>query len=346
MHMPAKTVRGRTKPRIVIVGMERFGDEAWAEVERRTGAELSALGLDVLRVQGRVSGTDARLAELGTLAARQDAIAAVRIARRGDRRTVEVWIYDALTRKMVLRRVSLSASGSKGDLAALQVVELLHASLLEVRIARKAMLGRHIPELVEKLVARKLSVRDPKSPPSPLIVHAHSPPWHLSAGGAMLSLGDELDPVAGVGFALSYALTPTFHLGAEIMAPLLSSTLSDPRGEASVFGGTLRLVAIFEPWPRARVSPGVSLGLGGLLLRAAGQSAPGATDDVQWSAVPLAASRFQLSVRLMPTLRLVASAAMAVALPKVQVRFDDDRLATAGWPLLDAQLGVQWSWGR
>ena len=340
--MPARVVSGRSQPKIVIVGMgARFGGEAWTAVEERTGAELAALGLNVVRVQSRVADLEARLAELGTQAAEHHAIAAVRIVRRGGRRAVEVWIYDALTRKMVLRKATLASSGNAAEDAALQVVELLNASLIEVRIARKAALGQRVPRQVEALVARQLDK------PTPGQREAAAPPrWHLAGAVAVLSLGQELDAVGALALSLRYSLTRSISIRTELVATPFSSRLEDPRGQASVHGGMLRLSGLYAPWSGARVSPSILISAGSLLVRAGGESTAQSVGQVEWSAVALADLGLQLAVRLTPSLKLIASASLGVTFPRVHVRFDEDLLATAGWPLVGGQLGLQWSWGR
>jgi hypothetical protein len=268
VQMPEQTVRGRGRPKIVIVGMgARFAAASWPQVEERTGAELSNLGFEVLRVPGQVAGTDAQMAELGTQAVEQGAIAAIRIVRTAGKRAVQVWIYDALTRKMVLRKTPLSRSAITGDTAALQIVELLHASMLEVRIARKKALGRKVPQLVERLVARKLQAKSASKPPPREL----SSRYRLSASGAVSLLGDGLGPTFGLAIAFSYRLIRAIRLGAELSVPLSTTSVDDPHGTTSVIGGSGRFLALVEAYAESRFSPAFGIAFGALVLRASGR---------------------------------------------------------------------------
>ncbi|MBW2737195.1 MAG: hypothetical protein JRH20_32860, partial [Deltaproteobacteria bacterium] len=268
MTMPAAEVVAQARPRVVLLGMsKRFPKESWQAVERRTRAELSALGLEVVPLAAHAEGMNARLQELRTRAVEQRAIGALRISRHHGKHRVQLWVYDALTRKTVLHNTVVAPEDGKdaSGIVALRLVGLLHASLLELRMrGRGRVKPRPVPPLVTRLVAARL---DP--PPSPKTGR-----W-LMWGGPSVGLAHlNASPSASLRLGGGLRVLPWLVLGVEGSLPLSLSRLDpeDPRGAATLITFALQGQARLEPWATGRVSPALSLGVGAIIVRAEGEA--------------------------------------------------------------------------
>ena len=327
--------------RVVLLRMgAHFPDETWTAVEERTRAELRALGLEVVSVQGRARRTDTRLAELGAQAAVHRALAALRIVRSGKGRSVQVWLYDAVTGKMVLRRTQVVPEGGMDGsaVAALRVVELLHASLLEVRMPGRFPKPRRrpVPRIVRQLVARRMSQPSGSNELSA---------WSIGLLPSVAYNPGGLAPVWALTFGLSYHVKSSLRLTLDTTLPLAAAQVGDPRGEAAVslFVGRARVdwtPVSWGPW-----SPWLGASLGALALRAAGDAAVATVGErVDWTAGVLGMGHAGTTVRLGNSWTLVADLALGATLPALEVRFDEDAVKTVGRPLLLACLGLSYAW--
>src|SRR5688500_929780 len=109
--------------------------QAWPEAEQRTRAELEAVGLSVLDIE--TPRTTSGVHELANAARKHSAVAAVRLIRYAKPPGVDIWVVDEVTGKTSLRHVAIGHLPASEAVAvvAFAVVELLNASLLELRAA-------------------------------------------------------------------------------------------------------------------------------------------------------------------------------------------------------------------
>jgi hypothetical protein len=326
--------------RVVLLGMsERFPAESWAAVERRVAAEMQRLGLETVRVPSAAVDTDARLAELGAQASSHRALAALRIVRGREGREAQLWVYDALTGKMLLRRTAAVASREGADaMVALRVVELLEASLIEIRMRRRLAAARppsEIPAEVSRVVAAAL----PPPQPAPR-------PWRATAGLGLSATPGGAGPVVGVLLGFARSFRPWIALRGEAFLPVSANTTSVSEGDEADFRPiALRAGVELEPWSHRIVSPALGLGAGTLIANASGRVRAPAVGRSDWTAVALLSATLRAGVRLSPSLALVASATVGVALPEVEVHLGGEEVVTrAGRPLLDGAVGVEWRW--
>src|SRR5258706_14740996 len=119
--------------KVVIV---RPADQVAVEAVARIEGELSAAGFET-SVLVRKGDTDPG-AEVERAARENGADAALSIVDTAESRTAEVWIADRLTGKTVVQHLEVSGGDARASAAlAVQIVELLRASLLELLFHRK-----------------------------------------------------------------------------------------------------------------------------------------------------------------------------------------------------------------
>lgn len=233
---------------------------------------------------------------------------------------LEVRIEDHLTDKSVERRVERASADPRADAkGALQVVELLHASLAEARYRSEP-----VPEQVETFLETK--------EPAPA-----RRGWAALFGGAVVApggfgtqpsvfalLGDEVGPVE-----LSGMVGATVH----------ASKLRGPGGSAEVglldasVGLGLRL-----PLPLGTLHP--RLGLGALAVWAAGRAEQGWVASAGFTATFAGSLAVFWELPVLRHLALVCGAGVSVSPAPVQVLFADSSGARIGLPLIIASVGL------
>ncbi len=323
----------------VIVGMEDCCEpEAWPAAEKVLAREFRALGFAVLLVPGRASGERERRLELQELTESHRAACAVRIVRPpAGQGAVELWVNDRVTRKMLFRQFEIPAEVGEreAEIIALRIVEMLRASLLELRLpdrrARPAAptgKDRPLPPAIRRLLP------GPPSPaPDRLALELHGGAW-ISSGGVpalgMLHLGLRvrlpwsLDLLGDVGFS-----------------PVSGELRAD--GLASTFDMTSGFVwTVWTPEPAGPLRPAFGVGAGLLRPGARGVSGTqGLTLREDSTLVGAGAVRFELAWSFTPRLAVICVVNAGVALPEISVRFSDRTVARAGNPFAEILAGLR-----
>ncbi len=339
LKMPNRLVIGRYRPepRVVLLKMaNQFPSQSLPGVERRTIAELKALGLEVIPVESRAEDLQARLGELGAQTVAHRAVAAIRIVRGESGQEAQVWLYDALTGKMLFRETQVERQGGEDaiSLAAMQVIELIHASFLELSLPHRTKRPRPpVPEPVQRMVSQS----------GGRLIDGR----FVLAGGAgvLATIGGHN---AAIGLALRGSFRPTslLSIGAEGFVPLRGAEVQREVGNASIFPFIIRMEIGFEPWPEKLLSPQLDLGLGGLFVQAAGDAIPPHIDETEWSATFQLAGSMRLALKISDSLQLVSGFSIALAPKKISIRFGEEVVAEAGMPQLEGNLALSWRWGE
>lgn len=279
-------------------------DEAWRPFEERLAAELRAGGFEVRVLDVHVDPAGDVPAQLRLQCKDQDAIAALWLFARDDGR-VDAWVADALTEKAVLRTYDQPTNGAERARLALQAVELLHASLLEIRLKTTAAPGEpQVPRFSNKPVEKP----------------------HLVFG-------------TGVGVAVTPGMSPQPLLELQLGYEFRHGVTAEVQGITSVFPAQIgvaqfRTQVLWAPLRGRVLSAGLALGTG-LALTWAG----GATDStrVAW----LFACGLVLSARLNEGIRLQVLTNAAVTVPEMAYRIDALTVVTVGRPIIDALLRLE-----
>ena len=219
------------------------------------------MGLDVLVLKPPDEDTVARPASLERAARSVGAIAAIRLVP-GTEGHVEVWVADRVTGKAVVRELEAGDAGASDAAVAVESVELLRASLMELHSGEPSRGEVPPTDEVQALALRPL--------PRP------SPPWlGLSVGGgAELGLRG-IGPSADAELSLWVRVASRFGarlLGGVSVAPSHAVTAPgsvDVRSQIAGAMATFDLAGAESAW-----IPSVSLGAGAAHVSAAGTATP------------------------------------------------------------------------
>jgi hypothetical protein len=312
-------------------------DEVVAEVATRVRAELVAAKFDVVVVTLAPGANPREQVEAASLEPRP--IATLAIVRIADRPAVDIWVYDRLTEKTLVKRLDLGRRADPEVTSALAIhaVELLRASLLETRTrsqARAASSPAPIPREVGDWVER-----------------AVEPKKALLEGRTIAIAGAVIHSFAGIGPAFAPAVRVS--LGApsglagrlSVVGPAFGGNLDARKGTAFVRQELAMIELVYAP-SRGWLAPLASLGAGGYHLYTSGQASDaqnrGTTDHV-WAAL--------IDAGLGVAARLGAGAAVSIDLhafisePAANVAIGDGpgdaTIGPAGRPSFVASLGLQ-----
>lgn len=297
-------------------------------VVARLHAELEALGFEVLDMP-RAAEADPPEA-LERAARNAGAVAAVRAAKGGP--DIEVWVINQTTGTASWQRVGPAdlAATTQDATAALRTVELLRASLLEVRRRRRPA---HVPRAPPE--PRALPTSQTGAPRLPRVSVELGPAASISPGG--------LSPAPSLLVAARFMPAGFVGVGTFALVPLFAARLSGAEGSASLrpllFGGGLRLAGRFGV-----VMPSAELGIGGAWIHASGSPAPGYAARSVDHVVGAAYARAGLSVPLSARVAVRADLLAGAALPEVQLVIAGRQVASWGRPFVAPSVGVELTW--
>ena len=306
---------------VVTIAVEELDDE----VALRLRAELQELGFDPSIIQAPEAAPSRELLEAN--ARDRGAVAAFRIVR--SRWGVEVWIFDRVTNKTVLREVITGEEPDpaiRAGVVATRSVELLRASLMELAAAHRVVTDPEIPRAVRELV----------EPPRRPVVHRRTPTLALAVGPALVVSAGGVGPSLGAALEVGIVLTPGLRLGALAVLPIVLDTVHSDSGQAVVaplvFGGALSVR--LRSWSRT-VAPSLRIGLAAAILHVEDQAPADGTiarSDSSVSLLPLLGT--SLRINLARRLRIVLAADVGAALPEATVEIAGRRVAAWGRPVI------------
>lgn len=214
--------------------------------------------------------------------------------------------------------VAVRSGDDASEIAAVQVAELVVATFENAASSEPPTEALDLPAA-------------PATPPEPA---PPRPKWRLSAGFGLLvspgGLGVFATPLVSASW--SFGDARRFGVGLDAAASVLRPQVQTATRAHRIGLAAVRAHGIWWARPWARVSPSVGLG-GGTLIAWAD---PGAA-----TAVGLVSAMGELSVGLTRHLAVFGGARLGFALPRVEVRVQQDVRATAGRPLFDAALGLR-----
>jgi hypothetical protein len=219
--------------------------------------------------------------------------------------------------------------GANADaLTGLRIVELLHASLLELQIMSDETV-RAAPPLVRSLAA----------PPAVTPVSA---PSRVAVGVGVLAAMTPGRVAWALGPLLRTRVTLTSHVGleAEGAVSLAQRRLERDGAAATIDLSLARARLRFEPWPERRLSLAISPDIGFLLVRASGITGPGLVTHDTSTLVALPGATLSASWRLAPTMALTLGWGVSAVTDRVRVRFGDTQVARLGAIWSDVTLAL------
>jgi hypothetical protein len=305
------------------------------EALARINGELASAGFDVEVVNGSVAqGKDGESRSwLEQLAVRRGADAVVAVMGDETPDSVEVWVIDKVTGKSVVRRVPFRPMSATGpETLAIQAVELLRASFLEIDLSSRA------------------NPKEAKPAPPPTVVHfvemerkaEQSNRFGIEVGGAASmsfgGVGTAVMPVA----RFDWAARPWLVAQATVAGMGSRPTVEAGSGSAQVAQAFALLGAGYHFRSSKRLVPFVSLSAGILHTSVEGRAdlpLQGRHAD-QWSL--LLDGEFGAAVALHGRLYLSLSAHAQGAEAYPAIRFDGKEVATYSRPniLLTLTIGA------
>lgn len=311
-------------PKVLVVTSEH-PSEFILEATVRLRAELIAGGFDVA-TETETEGASADQDPDGATVAARGAIAAVRLVAGAHGGAVDLWVTDAITHKLVVRR----ATEATPAMLALRCVELLRASLLEIEVTPR-------PATVAPAVVKL--VRAPP-PPKPAVV-APAPRVHLDlAGGLAVLVGDRgasLQPAPLIEAGATYR---SFRLAARWIGPSASADFPASSGTASVVQHAFFVEAAYAP-AVGPVRVGPAIDVGGYFLRVRASPAPGFSGSDARPIGLLVGTGLDASVALGPSVSVFLDGRVLFTTPSLVVAGNGERLATMASPLWTVGLGLR-----
>lgn len=320
--------------RVLLVSLRTCCPEiTWPRAERAVKDEIAAAGLRVMVEQGASGEEGARRRELKRRARSRDAHFAICIARTSEgSSTADLWVFDALTDKTLLRQLPLGREegGESADITGLRVVEIMRASLLELKLKKIGGRAHAKPEPAERLV-KDLEVRRKRG--FKRLSLALGPIGWGSTGGAGF--------VFGVGLEARFRPWSILSFAVDGAVSLASSELSGPEGSADFNLLLYRLWVYFHLPVKFRIKPVLGLGVGRATAWASGTAEkPYDPSSVQTSVTYLGGSA-QLDLELVEHLYLFVGLRVGLLTPPLSIKFDEREVASFGAPLFGGQLGLQ-----
>lgn len=290
-------------------------------------AELESLGFEVVEVDHGENEVVPR--DLGRAARQTNSLAGFRVIVA--EKSVEVWIADRVTGKVVLREALEQDSASKGSesVVVLRAVELLRVSLMEVE-------APHEP-------------RGEVEPPAELVKMVGFPEHrgrHAVEFGAIVSwVSPDLPIVPGIQLAYAQKLGSWFHFSVQGSSDLSAPEVETEEGAARV---KLARIGAFAGLNRedstARLQPILRLGPGLLWTRIVGDSA-GELEEYSHNVFsPTLDLEARLLLRSSNALRFWAGGGASVVFGRPAVQIDGVRVIEFSPVSVRGAAGIQVAW--
>jgi hypothetical protein len=266
-------------------------------------------------------------------------MATVAIVRVQNRPAVDVWVSDRITGKTLVKRVEVSGRATPDVTSALAIhaVELLRASLLEVRTQsrRTDPQGGTGPSPIPNEVAEWV---DRAVLPEGLKPIFQRPT--IAIGAAALFGPAGMKPAFGPALRVSVGAPYGFAGRLSIVGPGFAGELRGPSGTAQVRQELALAEWVYAPL-RRWLSPIASVGVGAYHLHVQGQSTDAAYDGARRSAWA-----FLADVGIGVAARMGTGAAVTIDVhgfvtqPAERVAIGETSIATLGRPSLMASIGL------
>ncbi len=301
----------------------------WQPAEQRASAELAALGLQVQVVSGPSLGQCSD--DDGTRDAIRSAgaLGALELRREGEGYSeLRVCVVELVTGKATLRHLEISR-GLRPAQAALLAVELVHASLLEVRAPHPSRGQVTAPQQITRTVDRQLA--------RPVL------PWlGVRLGGGVFGTPGGVSPSFAPLLGLAIRPTPRVAFEADGALGLMPGAASRETGSAEVRLGVARLHGLYSPWKFERATIALGAGVGFAAARVTGQATSPYRSENSVATTWLASGALGTSLSLTRQWWLRLDAHLGWAPDPVTVAFAGAARVELGRPLLDAGLALEW----
>jgi hypothetical protein len=300
-------------------------------VVRRICRELGALGLEAETVEAVADYTAHH--SLEELARSNGALAVIKIELGSG--ALEVWVADLVTGKEVYRSVEVMAgSEPAASVIAVEAVELLRASLMELHSARPPKGEVEPTPAITEFSEPPAPPPPPSPPPRPKILF-------IDLGPTLSFPNTDSGPSMGLTASFYGRLAKRLRLGVYGLGPLVASSRTVPEGEIKVAPALVAaelLVALNKI--DARVVPELGAGFGAAFFMVRGMAKTGfvSGDFTLVSAFPYVKTK--LSIRLTRILALRADIAVGWTTVANTVQVAQRNVVDLGRPWIIASVGL------
>ncbi len=310
------------KPRVVLVHPSDVA-ERWEAAERRVMGELRASGFEV------ISASESTELTLAQIVQNQHGRAAVRVAKNSQTANAEIFMFDARTTETASTQLQASAKerARAPALFALRIVEVLHASMMDIDPARPNI-NPSIPP------------RPPVAKPKP-----HSDGCAVRLGALAANTGSELGTFVG---PLLGGACPSgkWLIEAELFTALDSAEVKAPAGSAKIGLARSKLALGLVAWNARTFQLGGAIGSGALLAWATAKPEPGfvARSDLTW--LPMVSLELFARMALFGSLGVRAGLGVEQTLPTLEIVFANQAAAKARLPIAQLSLALERTWSE
>jgi hypothetical protein len=300
-------------------------DAMLSDAFNRLQAELNIHHFDiqVVNVEIGPDPTDA----LTRIAQEADALASIALLHHEGQTIVQVWLVDRVSGKATMRALQVDPGGDAANLLAIRAVDLLRASLREFNPDEKPPADVvNVDRRAVPVVVRKLAERPP-------------PVFALRAEAIALYERPRLGFGVGPAIGGAYRLGEALELGLMVAGPIVGVRFNTPEGTTTI---RQELAWAETRWHFVR-TPRLSLGLGlmagALLVNAQGQSEALVGHSASlWGFLAGLGAHSQL--HLAPRIAVECSLRAIGTAPKLGFRMDNQQ-TIMGLPILAGSVGLR-----
>jgi hypothetical protein len=329
----ASAVRAQIDRDVMVVLLRPVPTEALlAESIMRIKSELLAGDFEVTVVDTPGSELVPDVRVLKRLAARtKPPSATLAIFGDLDDGKAELWVVDRITGRSVIRRVEVETSSDRpiSEVLAIRVQELLRATLVEVSVEETR------PQPLEP-ESPTVNAKQPEAEATPIL------PWQfgIEAGGSVFGGAGGFGTAGAPVLRVRFAIAEHFWLRLGALGFGNEPRLVLGGASASISQSLVLLEGEARFWPRRKLQPSVSVGIGSERVAVDGAANfpfHGRTDGRWYFAADVGAG---VAMRLSSHWEAQLEGHVFVALPRPEVRFAGNTFAQAGLPTFLATLTV------
>jgi len=300
------------------------------------------------RIRAEIEAMGLAIVSTNTLDDAQGVDAAANVIESPPPRRVELWLRDERAGRLVLDRVLEAEQmdvepGSADATSAVRASEQLRAffqPLREEGAATELMPPRPPPPPLKARPARQAAARPPMSPAA----SAEEGRFFQELAAAVpLQPGS---PGLDLLFRARLRFGSTYALGAKLVLPVMRSTVSSGANAAEVSASLVGLEASARFITTALATLDAHAAVSLLWLSASGRAQAPYTDRVDSKIAALPSLGSELGFRLSKHVRLCLGAELGFALPKLELAFAGQSVATWGRPFALLSLGLGVAWGK
>lgn len=329
-------------PKVVIVSLAACcKDEAWVEAESLVKTELSTLDIEVDIFDGSAVTENDLKDELMSISEERDAIGALRIMRSssGDGEGINVWIFNRSTGKAITREIPVDKENEYAALiAALQVVELFRASLFEANGEGGGQEGGS---------SNTSSINDNKqdTEKKPKPSGNTSGRWKQTVGVriGMEALGSpgSVGALGAINMGIRWNFLPYLAVELDGLVTLLGEDIKHEYASASFDIALVRAWLLWRLYNKSIFRSCMGVGTGVIIAWSEGSAPEGYITRAERQEAAYIGGTLQVALVPYRYIWIRLGFTAGTTLPRINVKFWGESIATFGMPLLEGFLNLE-----